>query len=117
MNCPECLCAFSACECPGDTLERLGFFVVLFAVVAFLVCSCGPCDCETAKDAGRPRPVPVLPPLEPDPSSLEYGDPPTPCGRTTAIVIDAGETTHTWHVPLPCRPYSRITDDPRPPTR
>ena len=92
----------------------MGFFLALGAVVAFLVTSCSPCPCDPPKDAGTPAVLVPKPPLEPDPASLEIGDPRTPCSRVTTIVIEAGDSSHTWVVPLPCKPYDRMKDDPRP---
>ncbi len=114
FNCPECMCAFSACECPGDSV-RIPMFIgrVCTALLALLT-SCSPCPCDTPKDAATPVVRAPLPPLEPDPQSLELGDPKPPCSRVTVtpIVWDGGSTE--WVIPLPCKPYDRFRDDPRP---
>lgn len=95
-------------------IERLAFFFSLAVVVLFLLVSCAPCSCEPhERDAGvttREHPKPMVPDVEP----TEYGEPWTPCARTSVVVIEAGADTLTWSVPLPCRPYNRMTDDPRP---
>ena len=71
--------------------------------------ACSPDAAESTKDAGRadsaqtrPAPIDDATPSQP------------PCSRTTVIVLETSDGARTWSHPLPCRPYDRLRDDPRP---
>jgi hypothetical protein len=82
-----------------------------YLLAASVLHACSPDAAEPPKDAGRtdsgaPRPQAIDDPASP---------PRPPCSRTTVIVIETNDGARTWSLPLPCRPYDRLRDDPRPP--
>ena len=82
----------------------------LYMLATSVLCACSPSTAEEPKDAGRADAAPAR---ANDIETTEPSQP--PCQRTTVIVLETNDGARTWSMPLPCRPYDRLRDDPRPP--